>query len=94
MFTISFPSLICNILIKKKPYIMTSEDIICVPLNPLKFSYKFFTRKHVQHIVLSNLPNFNEFGLSMGDDVPQVLPMSGPIRGHILTILMYDSKVL
>lgn len=70
MFPIGFSSLICSILIKKKSDIMTSDDIICVPLSPLKFSYKFFARKHVPHIVLPNLPNFNEFGLSTGDDVP------------------------
>lgn len=67
---------------------MTGEDIIGVPPSLLNFSYKIFIGKHVLDIVLPNLPNFDEFGLTTSESVLQVPSMYGPFRGHLFYVLM------
>lgn len=67
---------------------MIGEDIIGVPPSLLNFSYKIFIGKHVLDIVLLNLPNFDEFGMTIGESVPEVPSMSGPFRGHLFYVLM------
>lgn len=41
----------------------------------LKFCYNFVPEKHVLDIVLPNIPNFDESGLVIGENVISVSPM-------------------
>lgn len=83
-----FCLLLVVLLLNKKIYILTCEDVIGTSPYPFNFIYRLFARKHVLDIVLSNLPNFGEADLSTDANILEFSPMWGAVRGHILNVLM------
>lgn len=54
-FPIAFTSLICDVLVKQKPGILSVEDVVGVNPSSLNFSCKLFTGNHVPNIVFPKL---------------------------------------
>ncbi|XP_058750552.1 uncharacterized protein LOC131623556 [Vicia villosa] len=47
---IAFPSLICGIILKQFPNILTDKDSVCKRASPLIFHHKLFQRTHVHDV--------------------------------------------
>ncbi|XP_050876854.1 uncharacterized protein LOC127080583 [Lathyrus oleraceus] len=50
---ITFPSLICGVILSQHPSIFLSYDSVCKRDPPLSLYYRLFTRKHVPDIVMT-----------------------------------------
>ncbi|XP_050897710.1 uncharacterized protein LOC127104572 [Lathyrus oleraceus] len=51
---ITFPSLICGVILSQHPSIFISSDSICKRDPPLSLHYRLFTGKHVPNIVMTS----------------------------------------
>ena len=51
---ISFPSLICGIILNQHPGIMSGNDVMCKRESALSLHFKLFSGKHVSYIVLTS----------------------------------------
>lgn len=73
---------------------MFTEYKIGAPPSLLNFSYKLFVEKHVLGIVVLNIPHFDESGVVVGENVPNILITYVYVRSHILKVRMQESKAL
>ncbi|XP_058763423.1 uncharacterized protein LOC131636851 [Vicia villosa] len=51
---ISFPSLLCGVILDQYPNILNDHDVVCKRESPLAFHYKLFQGKHVPDIVMTS----------------------------------------
>ncbi|XP_058722101.1 uncharacterized protein LOC131593556 [Vicia villosa] len=57
---IAFPSLICGIILKQFPNILTDKDSVCKRASPLIFHHKLFQRTHVHDVNTTSAGPSNE----------------------------------
>lgn len=79
---------------KQKYDMLNVKDVVSISSSPLNLSYKLFTGNHVPDIVLYN---FSEFGIVdwlTCVNLPEVPPMLGYARWHVINELMQLSRTL
>lgn len=91
---VGFPYLIYGFLINQKHDIMLVDDELGVPHNRLNFSYKLCVGKHVSYIGLHNIPHYDEPDLAASEDVLEVPPKYGPVKRHMIKVLMQEFENL
>ena len=57
---ISFPSLICGIILNQHPGILSGNDVVCKRESALTLHFKLFSGKHVPDIVLTSASSENK----------------------------------
>lgn len=78
------------VVVLTKILIMSSEDIVRAGSSPLSFSYQLFAESHVLDIYVPNI----HFDLTTKGELPEVPPLFGTYRSHVMLELMHVSKSL